>query len=96
MFLPYRGEHESPSRWLAGEKEKKELDYTVFAVAVYTLALILAVELLRHKLDIKAMGRPFFKSIMGGVYRECKLLLILMLMLMLMLCKPFALSRMDT
>jgi hypothetical protein len=67
------GERESPIRWLAaGGGEEKELDYTVLAVAVTTLGLILAVELVRHKLDIQAVGRPFFKTVLGGVYRECE------------------------
>jgi hypothetical protein len=75
MALPYLpvGEPESPIRWLAaGGGEEKELDYTVLAVAVTTLGLILAVELVRHKLDIQAVGRPFFKTVLGGVYRECE------------------------
>jgi len=32
--------------------------------------LILCVELIRHSLDRKAVGRPFFKTVLEGVYRE--------------------------
>ena len=48
------------------------LDYTVLSVGVITLGLILVVELIRHRLDVAAMGRIFFKSVLEGVYRECK------------------------
>ena len=48
------------------------LDYTVLSVAVITLGLILVVELIRHRLDVAATGRPFFKTVLEGVYRECK------------------------
>lgn len=51
----------------------EELDYTVLGVAVITLGLILVVEVIRHGLDVKAIGRPFFKSVLEGVYRECAL-----------------------
>lgn len=47
-------------------------DYTVLSVAVTTLGLILVVELIRHKLDHAATGRVFFKTVLDGVYRECK------------------------
>jgi hypothetical protein len=59
------------SRALAAAKTSP-LDYTVLGVAVITLGLILVVELIRHRLDVAATGRPFFKTVLEGVYRECK------------------------
>ena len=62
-------------RMLQEAKEKKAyydtIDYTVLSVAVATLALILVVELVRHKLDHLAQGRPFFKTVLEGVNSEC-------------------------
>jgi uncharacterized membrane protein YbhN (UPF0104 family) len=49
------------------------IDFSVLSVAVTTLALILLVQFLRQQLDNKAVGRPFFKSVLKGVYAECKL-----------------------
>ena len=49
-----------------------ELDYSTLSVAVTTLGLILLVELIRHKLEVNAVGRPFFSTVLEGVYRECK------------------------
>lgn len=65
-------------RILAGEYEDKdvELDYTVLTVAVLTLGLLMVVEFARHKLDQAATGRPFFKTVLEGMYRECKLLFV--------------------
>lgn len=61
------------SRYLAGGgDENDDLDYTVFSVAAMTLGIILCVELVRHRLDVAATGRPFFKSVLESVYRECK------------------------
>ena len=62
-------------RWLAeayGEKEKEALDYSVLSVAVMTLALILLVEVIRHRLDHEAKHRPFFKVVLETTYSECK------------------------
>lgn len=59
-------------RVLAGAADKAPLDYTVLSVAVITLGLILVVELIRHRVDVAATGRPFFKTVLEGVYRECK------------------------
>eukprot|EP00545_Synedropsis_sp_CCMP1620_P008239 CAMPEP_0119025144 /NCGR_PEP_ID=MMETSP1176-20130426/33219_1 /TAXON_ID=265551 /ORGANISM="Synedropsis recta cf, Strain CCMP1620" /LENGTH=207 /DNA_ID=CAMNT_0006980617 /DNA_START=108 /DNA_END=728 /DNA_ORIENTATION=- len=53
-----------------GGEKSDTIDFTVLSVAVATLALILCVELFRHKLDTKATGRPFFKTVLEGVYRE--------------------------
>jgi hypothetical protein len=49
------------------------IDFSVLSVAVTTLALILLVQYLRQQLDNKAVGRPFFKTVLKGVYAECKL-----------------------
>jgi hypothetical protein len=51
---------------------KEELDYSTLSVAVTTLGLILFVELIRHKLETNAVGRPFFSTVLEGVYRERK------------------------
>lgn len=53
-------------------KEEEPLDYTVVSVAVVTLGLLLGVEVIRHKLDQSAHNRPFFKTVLEGVYSECK------------------------
>jgi hypothetical protein len=52
--------------------EEGTVDYTVFSVAAMTLCIILCVELFRHRLDVLALGRPFFKTVLESVYRECK------------------------
>lgn len=49
---------------------EQELDYSVLAVGVTTLAMLLFVEVIRHKLDHLAVGRPFFKRVLDGVYSE--------------------------
>jgi hypothetical protein len=53
-------------------KEEEPLDYSVLSVAVMTLGLILCVEVFRHNLDHYAHNRPFFKTVLEGVYSECK------------------------
>lgn len=57
------------------EKEKKAyydtIDYTVLSVAVATLGLILVVEVVRHKLDHLAQGRPFYQTVLASVNSEC-------------------------
>jgi hypothetical protein len=61
-------------RFLAAEygKEEEPLDYSVLSVGVMTLGLILCVEVFRHQIDHAAIGRPFFKTVLEGVYSECK------------------------
>ena len=62
------------TRWLAGKDDgdkPKRSDYSILSIAVITLGLILLVELGRHRLDHSALGRPFFQSVLEGVYREC-------------------------
>eukprot|EP00980_Cylindrotheca_fusiformis_P005219 scaffold1118_cov135-Cylindrotheca_fusiformis.AAC.17 len=46
------------------------IDYTVLSVAVQTLLLILFVEIVKHKLDHIAEGRPFFGTVLHSVYSE--------------------------
>jgi hypothetical protein len=59
---------------LLAEKDTGDprIDYSVLSVCVLTLGLILVVEVLRHRIDHAAIGRPFFKAVMEGVYSECK------------------------
>ena len=47
-----------------------KIDYTVLSVALLTLGLILVVEIARHKIDHRAHGRPFAKTVLEQVYRE--------------------------
>ena len=44
--------------------------YSAFSVGVLTLGLLLVVESVRRKLDIAALKRPLFASVLDGVYRE--------------------------
>ena len=59
-------------RYLAPGGAEAEIDYTVVSVGVMTLGLLLVVEFVRHSLDHAAIGRPFFKAVLEGVYSECK------------------------
>jgi hypothetical protein len=63
--------NDSSERWLVGEKDEGQLDYSVLSVAVMTLALLLFVEVLRHTLDSEAAFRPFFKVVLEATYSEC-------------------------
>jgi hypothetical protein len=58
------------------EKEYEPVNYTVVSVGIMTLGLIVVVELVRHQLDQAAMGRPFYKTVLEGVYSECKYILV--------------------
>lgn len=49
-----------------------KIDYTVMAIMVFTLGLILVVELSRHYIDHKAESRPFAQSVLTSVYSERK------------------------
>lgn len=51
------------------------VDFTVFAMAVVTMSLLLIVEVLRHKVDHLAKGKEIFEHVLEAVYRECKYLL---------------------
>lgn len=59
------------TRFLAGYDVK--VDYSMLAVMVCTLGLILIVEITRHYIDHKAERRPFFKAVLTSVYSERKL-----------------------
>ena len=86
-LYPYRDDYADGSRYefyddhgryLAEEdyyykKEEEPLDYSVLSVGVMTLGLLLLVEMIRHQLDHRAEGRPFFKTVLEMVYSECKL-----------------------
>eukprot|EP00542_Grammatophora_oceanica_P020144 CAMPEP_0194027918 /NCGR_PEP_ID=MMETSP0009_2-20130614/1952_1 /TAXON_ID=210454 /ORGANISM="Grammatophora oceanica, Strain CCMP 410" /LENGTH=1205 /DNA_ID=CAMNT_0038667123 /DNA_START=99 /DNA_END=3716 /DNA_ORIENTATION=+ len=47
-----------------------EIDYSVLAVVVITLGLILVVEVVRHRIDHAAENRSFFRAVLDGVYGE--------------------------
>ena len=49
-----------------------KIDYNVLSVATMTLALIMMVEVLRHKLDHTAQHRPFFQAVLENIYAECE------------------------
>ena len=61
-------------RVLAGSSEAVKIDYNVLSVAAMTLALILMVEVFRHKLDHAALQRPFFQAVLENIYAECEYL----------------------
>ena len=64
----------SLSRSLAGSGGGPvELDYTVFAMAVLTMGLLLIVEVIRHGIDRMAQGHDFFETVLKTVYHERKL-----------------------
>lgn len=46
------------------------VDFTVFAMAVVTMSLLLIVEVLRHKVDHLAKGKEIFEHVLEAVYRE--------------------------
>ena len=54
------------------KKVVEPIDYSVLSVGVLTLGLVLFVEIVRHHIDHKAEGKPFFKTVLDGVYSECK------------------------
>jgi hypothetical protein len=56
----------------ASYEEPDRSDYSIMSVAVMTLGLIMIIELLRHRLDHAAMGKPFFTAVLQGVYAERK------------------------
>ena len=68
-------DYDVPQRWLwrylaGGGDEPVRVDYSVLSVGVLTLGLILIVEVFRHRIDHAAVGRPFFKAVLEGVYSE--------------------------
>jgi hypothetical protein len=79
---------ESPSyeRFMKDADYGKEgIDYTVLSIAVQTLLLILFVEIVKHKLDHVAEGRPFFGTVLHSVYEELSTLGIVELFVYLVL-----------
>lgn len=46
------------------------IDYSVLSVTVMTLGLIIIVEVVRHKIDHSAHGRPFFTAVLETLYNE--------------------------
>ena len=74
-------------RFLASAyEEKRSLDYSVISVVIFTLGMILAVEVLRHKLDAAASGNPYFHTVLELMYRERELNAAVSLMLGLWFC----------
>ena len=45
-------------------------DYTILAMAIVALSLILVVEVVRHKIDNLAHGKAFFENVLETFYRE--------------------------
>ncbi len=48
------------------------IDYTVLAMAVITMALLLIVAVIRHRIDHLARGKEYFEDVLEAVYHECK------------------------
>ena len=48
------------------------VDFTVLAMAVVTMVLLMIVAVVRHKIDQLAKGREIFVSVLEAVYHECK------------------------
>jgi len=46
------------------------VDYSVISILIITLGVVLAVEVLRHQLDVAASGHPFFHTVLELMYRE--------------------------
>jgi hypothetical protein len=53
-----------------GDDDYSRIGYSVLSVTVMTLGLIMMVEVLRHRLDHAAKGKPFFLAVLEGVYTE--------------------------
>ena len=47
-------------------------DFSVLAVALITLGLVLPVELVRHAIDHRTIHRPFAKTVLEFLYSECE------------------------
>lgn len=70
-------DHPTWVRFLESHQEKEkaeesEMDYTVLSVAVMTLGMLMVVEVLIHKLDNAARGRPYFTAVLTNIYSERK------------------------
>lgn len=66
-------------------KEDEAIDYSVLSIGVQTLGLILFVEIIKHRLDHAAKGRPFFGTVLHSVYSELSTLGIVELFVYLIL-----------
>ena len=62
-------------RNLAGSGDDLIFDYTILAMAIVALSLILVVEVVRHKIDSLAHGKAFFENVLETFYRERKCIL---------------------
>jgi hypothetical protein len=77
----YNSAYDAAYRFLAEDDTKEKtagfrMDYSVLSVAVMTLGLIMVVEVLRHRLDHAAMGRPYFSAVLENIYGECTYIII--------------------
>ena len=64
-------QNDNHDRFLGGVTDyPTNIDYSVLSVYVITLGLIMMVEVIRHKMDHAALGRPLFQSVLKGVYAE--------------------------
>jgi len=78
------GDFHQQHRNLAGAKYRRPFDYSILAVGIITLALLICAEALKHHLDHAAKGRPFFHSVLDGVKEELSTLGIVELVIFLL------------
>lgn len=78
-IYPQSSGSSSVHRFLAPAGEAPTVDYAVISVVVITLGLVLAIEVLRHQLDVAASGNPFFQTVLELMYRERELYLLVLL-----------------
>jgi len=59
-------------RYLAGGDDDGggRMDYSVLSVGVFTLGLIMVVEVIRHRLDHMAIGKPYITAVLENIYAE--------------------------
>jgi|AntRauTorckE5430_2_1112549.scaffolds.fasta_scaffold02354_3 hypothetical protein len=62
------------------------VDFTVFAMVIVTMGLLLIVEILRHKLDKIAKGKEFVENVLGAVYHERKSLILALFLNSTIIC----------
>ncbi len=59
-------------RFLAVGGDPLVVDFTVLAMAVVTMVLLMIVAVVRHKIDHLARGKEIFVCVLEAVYHECK------------------------
>lgn len=62
--------------YVASAKKKYGDDffYGAMSVAVLTLGLVIIVEAILHRVDMSALGKPFYQAVLDAVYRELAVL----------------------